>query len=345
MPILSLGYNTLYYRFVRYLVTGAAGFIGQSLSKYLLFHGHRVLAIDSMNSYYSNELKKLRIKELYEFRDENRFAFTQMNLCDKKIFPIVENFAPETVVHLAAQPGVRLGLSGSTEYSRDNIEAFLKILRLTIAVNAKNFLYASSSSVYGSTSKIPFSEKENSLRPTSIYGVTKLANELFTSTTIESEVRGRGLRFFSVYGPKGRPDMAYFRAIAASFLGTTFYMNGTGEIARDFTFIDDVCESIMLLGEDLSKRSPGFSDVVNIGGGVPITINRLIDVISQKTRRPIDVVKKNALRDDLELTKADYGYLYSLINKKKFTDFDTGISKTISWFAQYPNSTICTWLD
>lgn len=326
-------------------MTGAAGFIGQSLSKYLLSQGHTVLAIDSMNENYSLELKKLRIKELEDLNEVERFWFAKMNICDESISSLIKKFAPETVVHLAAQPGVRLGLSGATQYSRDNIESFLRILQATIESGSKNFLYASSSSVYGAASSIPFTETENSLRPTSIYGVTKLANELFASTVIDSDVKCRGLRFFSVFGPKGRPDMAYFRAIASSILKTQFYMNGTGEVARDFTFIDDVCESIMLLAEELSRRPPGFKDVVNIGGGAPVTINQLVEVITKKMGEPISVLKLDAVKEDLLLTQANYEYLRAITHKTDFVVFEKGIENTINWFLKYPSSTIRKWLE
>ena len=303
-----------------------------------------MLALDSMNSYYSIELKRLRVEELYGLKCEGDFSFTQMDISEEKVSSLAKEFAPETVVHLAAQPGVRLGLSGIKQYSRDNIEAFLRVLSTAVDSGAKNFLYASSSSVYGATSSTPFSEKETQLQPTSIYGVTKLANEMFASTGNDTGVRCRGMRFFSVYGPKGRPDMAYFRAVAASILGTRFYLNGTGQVARDFTFIDDVCDSIMLLSSELSERPLGFSDVVNIGGGAPVTINKLIEVVSQKTGKQIDVVKKEAIREDLLLTQASYQYLQDLTNKQSFKDFESGIEDTVNWFLKYPTSTINSWL-
>ena len=329
---------------MRFLITGAAGFIGQSLSKSLLLQGHSVFALDSMNPYYSLELKRLRVKELYDLSNEDRFTFTQADVSDEKISSVVKDFSPEIVVHLAAQPGVRLGISGAKQYSRDNIEAFLKILGATVDSDAKSFLFASSSSVYGVTSSTPFSEEEIELQPASIYGVTKLANEMFASTIKDSGVRCRGMRFFSVYGPRGRPDMAYFRAIAASLFGSQFYLNGTGEVARDFTYIDDVCQSIMLLSEELNVRPFGFNDVVNIGGGSPVTINHLINVVSEKTGKHIDVVNRSSIQEDLPLTQANYRYLQLLTNKKQFLDFEKGIEETISWFLNYPASEVLSWL-
>jgi UDP-glucuronate 4-epimerase len=138
--------------------------------------------------------------------------------------------------------------------------------------------------------------------------------------------------------------MAYFRAIAASLFGSQFYLNGTGEVARDFTYIDDVCQSIMLLSEELNVRPFGFNDVVNIGGGSPVTINHLINVVSEKTGKHIDVVNRSSIQEDLPLTQANYRYLQLLTNKKQFLDFEKGIEETISWFLNYPASEVLSWL-
>ncbi len=330
---------------MRFVITGAAGFIGQSLCKNLLLHGHSLLALDSVNSYYSISLKKLRISELYELNEDKRLTFAQIDICDTKSESMIKDFAPDSIIHLAAQPGVRLGLLGAAQYSRDNIEAFLTMLKVSVDAGAQSFLYASSSSVYGATSSIPFSEKEKLLHPTSIYGITKLANELFASTIYDSGVKCRGMRFFSVYGPKGRPDMAYFRAIAASVLETQFCKNGSGVVARDFTYIDDVIESIVLLSEELARRPLGFNDVVNIGGGNPISINKLIEIISQKSGKSINVHTQNPIKEDLLLTKANYEYLNQLTNKSNFVGVERGIEETINWFLKFPNSSIQTWLE
>jgi UDP-glucuronate 4-epimerase len=325
-------------------VTGAAGFIGQNLSKGLLNAGHTVLGLDSMNSYYSTKLKDLRLFELQTLEKGNEFSYSCIDICDQKTMEIINKFAPDSIIHLAAQPGVRLGINGAVEYSRNNTEAFLKILSIAVNLEVNTFLYASSSSVYGDSSSLPFRETEIALRPTSIYGVTKLANEFFVSTLNEGNTRCRGLRFFSVYGPKGRPDMAYFRAMSASILDTCFYKNGTGSVARDFTYIDDVCESIILLESELRTRPLGFKDVVNIGGGRPITINSLIEIISQKTGKTIQVVERDARRDDLAVTRADYSYLERLTGKNSFVDFDDGVERTLNWMAGFSPKEISDWL-
>jgi len=327
------------------LVTGAAGFIGQKICKSLLNDGHKVLAIDSINPYYSTDLKRVRISELLESNESNSFSFIEADICEDRAVKEVELFKPETIFHFAAQPGVRLGLGGLRQYSHDNIEAFLTVLNLAINLDVEKFLYASSSSVYGRQSTVPFSELEEKLFPASIYGVTKLANELFISTVTESKVKCRGLRFFSVYGPNGRPDMAYFRAIGAALLDLPFYKNGSGEVARDFTFISDVSESVLDLERELGNRPAGSKDIVNIGGGSPVKINELLSIIEEVTGKSINVLPKDSVKEDLNITEANYDYLENLTGKDKFVEIQNGIEQTVRWFLNHPIGKIEKWID
>jgi UDP-glucuronate 4-epimerase len=327
------------------LVTGAAGFIGQKICKSLLNDGHKVLAIDSINPYYSTDLKRVRISELLESNQSNTFSFIEADICEDRAVKEVELFKPETIFHFAAQPGVRLGLGGLRQYSHDNIEAFLTVLNLAINLDVEKFLYASSSSVYGRQSTVPFSELEEKLFPASIYGVTKLANELFISTVTESKVKCRGLRFFSVYGPNGRPDMAYFRAIGAALLDLPFYKNGSGEVARDFTFISDVSESVLDLERELGNRPAGSKDIVNIGGGSPVKINELLSIIEEVTGKSINVLPKDSVKEDLNITEANYDYLENLTGKDKFVEIQNGIEQTVRWFLNHPIGKIEKWID
>jgi UDP-glucuronate 4-epimerase len=329
---------------MRALVTGAAGFVGQKICKSLLNDGHNVLAIDSINPYYSIDLKRNRISELLESNYANSISFLEADICGDNALKRVESFRPETIFHLAAQPGVRLGLGGLKQYSHDNVEAFLSVLNLAINLDVEKFLYASSSSVYGRQSSIPFSEFEEKLFPASIYGVTKLANEFFISTLTESKLKCRGLRFFSVYGPNGRPDMAYFRAIASAILNLPFFKNGSGEIARDFTFISDVAESVLDLERELGSRPSGFKDLVNIGGGSPVKINDLLSIIEEVTGKRINVLPKESVKEDLNITEANYDYLKNLTGKDDFVGIREGIDQTVKWFLNYPIERIQKWL-
>ena len=210
---------------MRILVTGAAGFIGSALCEQLMLANHEVSAIDNFSNYYDVSLKHQRVKELLS---PLNLEVLDLDICDQsKVEKIVASSNPEVVVHLAAQAGVRLGVSESRKYVDSNLVGFSNVLISTIEKKVPKFLYASSSSVYGDIAKIPYSESETNLHPSSFYGSTKLANELLVPTLVKnSETVARGLRFFTVYGPWGRPDMAYFRMVANAIVGTEFNFFG-----------------------------------------------------------------------------------------------------------------------
>ena len=194
------------------------------------------------------------------------------------------------------------------------------------------FLYASSSSVYGDKAAIPYIESEQNLHPTSFYGATKLANELLTPTLIQnSSTAVRGLRFFTVYGPWGRPDMAYFRMIANVISGAEFNFFGDGSVERDFTFIDDAVNSVMALSTELQKRKPGYCDVVNLGGGRPLSMNYLLQTVSSISKNEVKFNRLNSNTNDAKKTMSDSKYIESLIGSKPSTKLEDGIAKTIEW--------------
>ena len=224
---------------MRVLVTGAAGFIGSAVSSSLHRAGYEVLGVDSFSDYYSVDLKKARVTH---FLEKSGIIFKHIDISNyDEINKVVEEFKPESIINLAAQAGVRLKMNDFGKYIESNVTGYTNIARASLNNGVKNFMYASSSSVYGNTASLPYSESEESLHPTSYYGSTKRFNELVTPIMFNnSDVRVRGLRFFTVYGPWGRPDMAYFRMIANLYAGTPFQLFGNGEIERDFTFIDDV---------------------------------------------------------------------------------------------------------
>jgi UDP-glucuronate 4-epimerase len=329
---------------MRVIVTGSCGFIGYHVCHQLLEQGFEVFGIDSFEEYYSVDLKKYRLQLLQNSTFKSAFRFQNGDVCNEEVKREAYGFKPDSIIHLAAQPGVRLRLSGAHSYSHNNIEAFLAVLDLAEKLNVRNFLYASSSSVYGKNATIPFSESQVNLRPSSIYGVSKLANELFMTGLGDIALRSRGLRFFSVYGPLGRPDMAYFKAIHSAITGQAFPRNGSGTMSRDFTYINDVCQSITLLMKDLENRPNGFTDVVNIGGGSPVSINELISVVERITQSRIIIDERPAINEDLNLTIADYSYLTSLTNKKSFVDVFSGISQTIAWAKSCPRAIFDKWI-
>ncbi len=318
---------------VRYLITGAAGFVGSHLSSRLFSSGNTVLGLDNFSPYYSPELKKLRVAKLLtplgiEVRD--------VDLTDLQSFQAaVKDFHPEAVIHLAAQPGVRTPLGKSYQYIQNNVVAFSNVLQTSIQECIPEFLYASSSSVYGNSLNIPYRENDSSIHPISIYGATKLANEILTPAFVNgSKTRARGMRFFTVYGPWGRPDMAYFRLIDSVLNGSEFKKFGGGEIKRDFTYIDDITTSIEKLSQELANRPEGYSDIVNIGGGKPHSLNDLIAVICKQLGSMPNLTETVSNPNDTSYTNADVTRLKELTNSIPLVDLEVGVKSTISWASQ-----------
>ena len=315
---------------MKIIVTGGAGFIGSYMSKYLTLQGHQVLALDSLTSYYSQSLKEMRINNILH---PANVSFQQMSLEDQESFQsVISKFKPETVIHLAAQAGVRIPISRSSIYVRDNLDAFSNVLINVIRNEVPNFLFASSSSVYGNNSIIPYTEEEPNLSPVSFYGATKLCNEILCRSLVSgSKTRARGLRFFTVYGPWGRPDMAYFRLAGHKFGKTKFSLNGDGSTLRDFTYIDDVTKMVNGMMNELSQRDDGFFDVTNIGGGQPRSMNELInEVIGEAgSSEPLSRLPSNPL--DVIATVADTAYQKSLISTIPTIALEDGINSFLSW--------------
>ena len=315
---------------MQYLITGAAGFIGSFLCHKLAKEGNKIIAIDNFSNYYDVGLKNNRVKELLEPLDIDVVNLDIVD--DAKFDNLVSKSKPDVVINLAAQAGVRLPLKETDKYVNNNLVGFSNVLRSTVNNRVPFFLYASSSSVYGDKAAIPYIESEQNLHPTSFYGATKLANELLTPTLIQnSSTAARGLRFFTVYGPWGRPDMAYFRMIANVISGSEFNFFGDGSVERDFTFIDDAVNSVMALTTELQKRKPGYSDVVNLGGGRPLSMNYLLETVSSISKNEVKFNRLNSNSNDAKKTMSDSKYIESLIASKPKTKLEDGIAKTIQW--------------
>jgi len=315
---------------MQYLITGAAGFIGSYLCHKLSKEGNKVIAVDSFSNYYDVGLKNNRVKALLE---PLKVDVINLDITDDiKFDNLVRISKPDVVINLAAQAGVRLPLKETDKYVNSNLVGFSNVLRSTVNNKVPYFLYASSSSVYGDKAAIPYIESEQNLHPNSFYGATKLANELLTPTLIQnSSTAARGLRFFTVYGPWGRPDMAYFRMIANVVSGAEFNFFGDGSVERDFTFIDDAVNSVVALTTELQKRKPGYYDVVNLGGGRPLSMNYLLQTVSSISKNEVKFNRLNSNLNDAKKTMSDSKYIESLIGSKPSTKLEDGIAKTIEW--------------
>ena len=319
--------------FGKILLTGGAGFIGSQVTKELLNRGYNVVAVDSLSDYYSIELKEIRIAQL---KNHKNFVFEKVDISDMvQVENLFLNHKFAGVIHLAAQAGVRLPLERFGRYIDSNIVGFYNILRKTLEVNIQNFLYASSSSVYGDISPLPYTESSILLSPKSFYGATKLNNEQ-TANILASgkDISTRGLRFFTVYGEWGRPDMAYFRLMAAALGKHNFQIFGDGSIERDFTYIEDITQTTIDLFENMSNSTQKTNDIVNIGGQRPLSMNFLIELVQEITGTRFSVTREQSNRNDAQKTVADNTYLRSLLGKRTFTPLEEGIKNFHSWMTK-----------
>lgn len=330
---------------MRAIVTGSSGFIGSHLSANLLQNNWQVVGIDNHSDYYSQDLKHTRLKQLLTL---SNFHFENIDLVDfEKIREVVLNFRPNVIFHLAAQAGVRLPVSQLDRYVHSNLRGFTSILQIAVTERIPNFIYASSSSVYGDEAAIPYLETELNLRPNSFYGATKLSNEVLAKSLItHSDTKARGLRFFTVYGPSGRPDMAYFRIISKILDGKKFDLFGDGTVERDFTYIDDCIEMIVQLNKELSTREVGFHDVVNVGGGHPVSIVKLIELSSSFLNSNLYINKLGRNPTDVARTMADSNYLKQLVGIVPSIRIEEGLRQTIEWARNLPDkSKLTLWAE
>jgi UDP-glucuronate 4-epimerase len=313
------------------LITGVAGFIGQRLALQLLENQDvEVFGIDSLTDYYAVDLKESRLRDL---KGRPNFSFQQIDICDtNSLVSLLASQEFDSVIHLAAQAGIRLPLSEYSRYVDSNLTGFSNILLSSAQHKVSNFLYASSSSVYGNSTNFPLSELELNPQPVSFYGSTKLSNEILArGLTSNSPMRTRGLRFFTVYGPMGRPDMAYFRIAAALHFGKTFSLFGDGAVKRDFTFVGDVVNSIISLGSNLSDQNLGFHDVVNVGGGKPCSMLDLVSTLENISGKKLSIKYSEDIAQDVRTTVADTRRQKDLIGVIPETLLEDGLLEVWEW--------------
>ena len=334
---------------MKILVTGAAGFIGYHLCEQLLKLGHDVIGLDNINDYYDVNLKYARLKELGISESEiqynksinsnshgDRLQFIKINLEDQENLPtLFEENSFDVVCNLAAQAGVRYSIEKPMKYVESNIIGFANLLECVRNSKVKKLVYASSSSVYGLNEKTPFATDDNVDNPISMYAATKKSNELMAHTYSHLfGIETIGLRFFTVYGPWGRPDMAMFLFTDAILNDKPIKVFNEGNLSRDFTYIDDIVEGVI---HTIEKKNPNKSlcNLYNIGHGSPVKLNDYIKEIEVATGKVAERIMMPMQPGDVEQTWADTSALFKDYNYKPTTKIDKGIEEFVSWYKDY----------
>ena len=329
------------------LVTGAAGFIGFHLAKKLLDAGHDVLGYDNVNDYYDPKLKEARLAVL---NDHEEFIFYRKDLMDEQaLAKVFDDHNPRLVVHLAAQAGVRYSLINPKAYMESNAIGFFNILEACRHHDVEHLVYASSSSVYGMNEKMPFSTRHNVDHPISLYGATKRFNELMAHTYSHLyNLPTTGLRFFTVYGPWGRPDMALFLFTKAILKGDPIEVYNNGEMKRDFTYIDDIIDGLLSILDSPPKdvnywngqiTDPSSSKapfkLYNIGNNSPVNLMDFIGEIEQQLGKKAKINYKPLQPGDVVASHADVEGLVNDFDYRPNTNVKKGVGEFIEWYRSY----------
>ncbi|MBO6556997.1 MAG: NAD-dependent epimerase/dehydratase family protein [Pseudomonadales bacterium] len=314
------------------LVTGAAGFIGAHLCQRLLAQGESVLGIDNLNDYYDVELKKARLSRIHEM-SSGTFEFHRVAIDGPTVHSLVLDAKPTKIINLAAQAGVRYSIENPKAYAQSNVEGFVSILEIAKELDA-DLIYASSSSVYGNSGAIPFNTSERVDKPVSVYAATKVANELLAHVYHHQYgLNVIGLRFFTVYGPWGRPDMSPFIFLGNMLRDEPIKLFHYGKHRRDFTYIDDIVEGIMRIHE--APTNDKQARIYNIGRGEPVglldyveTLERLIGKEAKKELLPMQP-------GDVEETYADVSDLERDFDYRPKTSLEEGLTKFVNWYREF----------
>jgi len=334
---------------MKFLVTGAAGFIGFYTAKALLERGDDVVGIDSMNAYYDVALKEARLAELMPY---GHFKFVKDDIAQKPaIDQLFAEHRPNRVIHLAAQAGVRYSLTHPYDYADANLMGFLNILEACRHNEVEHLVFASSSSVYGANTKIPFSEHDNVDHPVSLYAASKKANELMAHTYAHLfDIPATGLRFFTVYGPWGRPDMALFIFTKKILAGEPIDVFNNGNHARDFTYIDDIVQGVLRVADHTPAPNLAWSGdnpdpasssapyrIYNIGNHSPVKLMDFIACIEKATGRKADMNFLPAQPGEVSVTYADVTALQADFGFSPHTQIDQGVQNFVDWYRHYYN--------
>ncbi len=319
-----------------YLITGGAGFIGFHLSKSLLEKGARVIGFDNMNDYYDVSLKEDRLAKLYYY---DKYTFVKGDLADNAdVFRVFQEYRPNIVVNLGAQAGVRYSIDNPSAYMESNMMGFFHILEGCRYFPVEHLVYASSSSVYGGNEKVPFSTGDKVDEPVSLYAATKKSNELMAHAYSKLyQIPATGLRFFTVYGPFGRPDMAYFKFTKKILAGEPIQVYNKGDMMRDFTYIDDIVRGVenILCNPPEKNEKGAFYKLYNIGNNKPVklmdyieTLERCLGVEAKKEYLPMQP-------GDVYQTYADVTDLMQDYDFKPDTSIEEGLQKFVDWYREY----------
>lgn len=329
------------------LITGAAGFIGYHTSKYLLQRGDTVIGIDNVNSYYDPVLKEARLSQLVEF---NNFHFEKIDIVDKQsIDSVFQKESPDYVIHLAAQAGVRYSLKNPYAYIDSNINGFMNVLEACRNNPIKHLVFASSSSVYGANTRMPFSVNHNVDHPLSLYAATKKSNELMAHTySYLYNISTSGLRFFTVYGPWGRPDMALFIFTKKILAGEKIEIFNNGEHKRDFTYIDDIVEGVVRVVENIAEPDSNWDSdnpdpatskapyrLYNIGNNSPVELMYFIELIEKNLGKKAEKSFLPLQPGDVPETYADVDALIESVDYSPSMSIETGIENFITWYKDF----------
>jgi len=317
---------------MKVLVTGAAGFIGMHCAQRLLERGDEVLGLDNLSPYYSVELKKDRLAQL----EHPRFSFSKVDIADAKSFQgIFEKQKPEAVLHLAAQAGVRYSLQNPAAYIETNLVGFANLLECCRRQPPQHLVFASSSSVYGANTELPWSESQNVDHPVSLYAATKKSNELLAH--VYSHLYGlhaTGLRYFTVYGPWGRPDMSPMLFAQAIVEGKPIQVFNHGDMERDFTYIDDIVEGTLRV-LDCPAPPPSRYAIYNIGNHQPVKLLDYIAALERAFGKKARLEMKPMQPGDVKSTYADTAALRAAVGFAPSTPLETGLARFADWFMSY----------
>jgi len=314
---------------MRVLVTGAAGFIGYHVSERLLARGDTVIGVDNLDPSGDVGLKQTRLERL---QGKGTFTFHSADIRDADALrAIFEREAPERVVHLAARVGVRASPDQAQAYTDTNVTGFLHVLELCRAARVGHLVFASSSSVYGASTSLPFSEQDPADRPLSLYGATKRANELMAHAYSHAhQLPASGLRFFTVYGPWGRTDMAPMLFLRAMEEGKAIHLYGEGRLQRDFTFVDDVVEALLRVLDRPPDGSPPYR-ILNVGRGEPVEMARFVSLLEERLGLKAGIHLLPAQLGEMTATCADIQALSRVTGFRPQVSLEEGLTRLVAW--------------